>query len=243
MRYNEIMFKCLSRKIVAVLFFFLLPLIPLGAFSFKEDIHWAFRGSILVFASDNGRQGADSAPIAPSLGGSLAYQFWGPLRVEISEDIYFKHYEYNSLGYPMACSQDNRAALVVGFLTGLQIVGVFPIGSRRDIDVRVFGGPAVDLRIVRLSPGLNHPNDSSGDIETDAQLQKDAIRDYFWSSGRWFLPVFGAGMDFPITERYSLGFDLRAWFPVYRIWADKQIPAIDGWRFGIGFRIAPRKDY
>jgi hypothetical protein len=106
----------------------------------------------------------------------------------------------------------------------------------------VYGGPAADLRIVTLAIGLNHPADFTGDIETDAQLQTDAIRRYFWSQGRWFFPVLGAGMDFPINEKFLLGFDLRVWFPLYRLWTDKHLPAIDGWRFGAGFRITPRRD-
>jgi len=87
-----------------------------------------------------------------------------------------------------------------------------------------------------------HPDDySSGNIETDASLQTEAIRKYFWSDSRWFFPVFGAGMDFPINENFLLGFDLRTWFPVYRLWTDKDLPAIDGWRFGVGIRLTPRK--
>jgi len=30
-------------------------------------------------------------------------------------------------------------------------------------------------------------------------------------------------------------------FTLYRLWTDENIPAIDGWRFGVGLRITPRK--
>ena len=56
------------------------------------------------------------------------------------------------------------------------------------------------------------------------------------------MPVFGAGMDFPLNDKLLLGFDLRAWFPVYKLWTNDNTPAIDGWRFGAGLRITPRKD-
>jgi len=231
----------LTRIFTAVFLISILPLVSLGADSFIDDIHWAVHGSIFYFAADNGRQGADPAPILPSLGASVAWQFWGPLRVELSTDLHMKNYEYNAkLGYPMACNPENRSAFVVGFLTGIQLAGVFPIGSNGTL-VRVYGGPAMDLRIVTLAVGLKHPADFTGDIETDARLQADAIKEYFWSKGRWFMPVFGAGMDFPISEKFLLGFDLRTWFPVYRRWTNDNIPAIDGWRFGIGIRITPRK--
>jgi len=235
------MFRFLPRSMQAVVIFvFLFPLIPLSADSFSDNVHWAMHGSIFFLAADNGRQGADPPPILPSAGVSFAWQFWGPLRLEITEDLYFTNYEYNfNLGYAMACNPENRSAFVLGFLTGFQLTGIFPIG-KNGTDVRVYGGPAMDIRIVALAFGLNHPADFTGD-ETDPQVQTDAIREYFWSEGRWFLPVFGAGMDFPINDKILLGFDLRTWFPLYRLWADTELPAIDGWRFGVGMRITPRK--
>jgi len=212
----------------------------LSADSFTDNINWAIHGGIFYFAADNGKQGADPAPILPTAGGSLAWQFWGPLRVELTEDIYFTNYEYNSkLGYPMACNPENRSAFVMGFITAIQITCAIPLGDGGTL-VRVFGGPAADFRIVTLAFGLNHPADFTGNIETDAQLQTDAISEYFWSEARWFLPVFGAGVDFPISEKFLLGFDLRVWFPLYRLWTDEDIPPIDGWRFGVGLRITPR---
>jgi len=244
LRYNVDMYQFFPRSkqaAVFLAFLFFIPLFSTSANSFTDNISWATHGSIFFWAADNGRQGADPAPILPSAGFSVAWQFWGPLKIELTEDLYFTNYEYNStLGYPMACNPENRSAFVMGFLTGLQVAGIFPIGEN-GIDVRVYGGPAADFRLVTLAFGLNHPADFTGNIETDARLQTDAIKEYFWSEGRWFFPVFGAGMDFPLNEKFLLGFDLRVWFPFYRIWTDKDLPGIDGWRFGVGMRITPRK--
>jgi len=240
MYYNVSMYQKRARGIAAVLLF-LLTVFSLSADSFWDDVTWAASGSILILAADNGSQGADPAPILPSVGFSAAWQFWGPLSLEVTEDIYLTNYEYNAAyGYPMACNPENRSAFVMGFLTGIQVTGVFPIG-KNGIDVRVYGGPAMDFRIIALAFGLNHPSDFTGKIETDAQLQTDAISKYFWEKGRWILPVVGAGMDFPLNEKILLGFDLRVWFPLYRLWTDENIPAIDGWRFCAGFRVTPRK--
>ena len=228
-------------KLVTLFLILSLPLVPASTASFWDNVNWATHGSIFYWAADNGKQGADPAPILPSAGFSASWRFWGPLRLELTEDLYFTNYEYNStLGYAMACNPENRSAFVMGFLTGLQLAGNIPIG-RNGIAVRVYGGPAVDLRLVVLAFGLNHPADFTGNIETDAQLQTNAIRDYFWSEGRWFYPVSGIGMDFPINENFLLGFDLRTWFPVYRLWTDMELPFIDGWRFGAGLRITPGK--
>jgi hypothetical protein len=232
----------IRRSMSVFLLLLVLPLIPLGADSFKDRLHWSYSGSLFFLAADNGKQGADPFPIVPSLGLSVAYPVWGPLRLELTEDLYFSNYEYNTEhGYPMACNPENRSAFVMGMLTGLQATGLFPI-RQTGIDVRAFAGLTADIRIVVLAFGLNHPDDFTGDIETDAQLQTDAIREYYWDKGRWFLPTAGAGMDFPINEKYLLGFDFRVWFPLYRLWTDEQIPKIDGWRFGVGFRITTRKN-
>jgi len=227
-------------KLLAVFILFLLALIPVNADSFKDNITWSVHGTILYFAADNG-SGADPAPILPSLGVSAAWHFWGPLRLEVSEDIYFTNYEYNStLGHAMACNLENRSAFVIGFITGVQLAGFIPVDNK-GMGVRIYGGPSADLRIVIQAFGL-HPDDFTGNIETDAGMQTDAIRKYFWSDGRWFFPVLGAGMDFPVNEKFLLGFDLRTWIPLYRLWTDENLPSIDGWRFGIGLRLTPRKN-
>jgi len=228
--------------ILKVLLFTVIAAIPLNADGFMDNFSWSFSGSIFYFAADNGKQGADPAPILPSLGFAASFRILGPVSIELTEDIYFTNYEYNAkIGYPMACNPENRSAFVLGFLTGLQATALLPI-SNKGFNTRVHAGPAADLRIVTLAIGLDHPADFTGSLEArDPQKETEAIRDYFWSDARWFMFTAGAGMDFPINDRFFLGFDTRIWMPVYRLWTDNDIPAIDGWRFGLGFRITPKK--
>ncbi|MCL2440510.1 MAG: hypothetical protein FWD14_02095 [Treponema sp.] len=228
------MFKSFGLRILLLLI--VLALLPLGSV-FGNSYSWSVLGSIFHFAANNGVD-SDPAPILPSAGFSFSLQLMRFLRVEFTEDIYFTNYEYNSkLGYPMACNPENRSAFVMGFLTGAQLTGYLPLGRSA---LRIYGGPAADLRLVVLAFGLNHPADFTGNIETDAQMQTDAILKYFWEKGRWFMPVAGAGFDFPLNEKYLLGFDFRVWFPVYKLWTNDNVPAVDGWRFGAGLRITPR---
>ena len=241
------MFKAFKQKKFSlckpalVILLFLFFGIPLNADSFAENFHWSVSGSLLFFAANNGAD-SDPAPILPALGFSFAWQFWGPLRIELTEDIYFTNYQYNSkYNYPMACNQAERSAFVLGFLTGVQLTWIINL-ENKGMSIRVYGGPAADFRVVTLAFGLNHPADFTGDIATDAKLQTDAISSYFWGKGRWLMPVLGAGMDFEISNNFLLGFDLRVWFPVYKIWANDRTPAIDGWRFGAGLRLTPRKN-
>jgi outer membrane protein OmpA-like peptidoglycan-associated protein len=226
-------------KLAALFLFFLVPLMSVSSESFAERFFWDTRLSLLYFAADNGSN-SDPAPIIPSFGISAALKVWGPLRLELTEDIYFTNYEFNyNLWYPMACNPENRSAFVMGFLTGLQLTAAFPLGGK-GTSVRVYGGPAADFRLVVLAVGLNHPDDFTGEIESDPQMQTNAINEYFWNEGRWLFPVAGAGIDFPISESFLLGFDVRCWFPMYRLWTDNNLPALDGWRFGVSVRITPR---
>jgi hypothetical protein len=90
------------------------------------------------------------------------------------------------------------------------------------------------MRIVLLAPDLG-PDDKD-----DASGQTGSVRDYFWSQGRWFMPVLGVGVDFTLTPRFKLGIDFRTWVPIYRLWTNEDLPAIEGWRFGPGLRLTIR---
>jgi hypothetical protein len=222
--------------IAAALFIFL-TVLPLGADGLSGRFDWAVNGSILYFPEDNGNEG-DPAPILPSLGVNFAFKAIGPLWVELTEDLYFTHYMYNfRLDRAVPAAIENRSAFVFGFLTGIQALCRFRLSD--GIAARVYGGTVADFRIVALAGNL-HPDDFTGIPESDARIQADAVREYFWEKGRWFLPVSGIGMDFAVNERYKLGFDLRTWFPVYRLWDREGLPAIEGWRFGAGIRVSPR---
>ena len=227
------------RKPCALAFILLfLTVFPLTAESFGDRISWSIDGSILYFPEDNGNAG-DPAPILPSLGAAMAFRLNRLLLIEFTEDLYFTNYAYNyTLNRAVPAAIENRSAFVFGFLTGIQALGRFPLG--RSMDFRLFMGPAADFRIVTLASNL-HPDDTNGNPLTDAQIQTDAVREYFWSKGRWFLPVAGIGMDFMINEIFLLGFDMRVWFPVYRLSMSEILPPIEGWRFGLGLRISPVK--
>jgi len=237
------MFKKASKTgLFAVLLTFLLPLVSLNANPFLENLTWAAHGSIFYFAGDNLEYSyktpsqeipkADHAPITASLGISAAWKIMDFLRVEVTEDIYFKNYEYNTeLNYAMTCSIENREAFVLGLLTGLQITGFIPI-SDNGTALRIYAGPAIDIRLVFKAFGL-HP-----ELDNDAIEKAQEIRKYFWSDARWFYPVTGIGMDFPVSEKFLAGFDLRVWYPLYR---HEELSRMHGWRFGAGLRITPRK--
>jgi hypothetical protein len=204
--------------------------------SFSERLTWSFNGSILFFPEDNGNEG-DPAPVLPSAGVNLAYHIDGRYYVELTEDLYFTDYAWSvKLERAVPAAIENRSAFVFGFLTGIQAIVKFPVNDTWSF--RVFGGPAFDFRVIALN--THHPDDFGGGLAHDAQLQTDAIFDYFWGKGRWLLPVVGGGADFSINEGFLLGLDLRVWIPMYKMWSGEELPAIEGWRFGASLRITLR---
>jgi hypothetical protein len=153
------------------------------------------------------------------------------MRIELSLDFYGTYYAYSdTLDRAVPAIPDNRSSFVIGSMLGIQALKTFVLGNTARI--RVYGGPAADLRICLVADGLE-----GADAE-DAASETGDISGYFWGQGRWFMPVAGAGMDFALTEKLLLGFDLRIWMPAYRLWIAEDLPVVEGWRFGAGVRFS-----
>jgi hypothetical protein len=209
-----------------------------NASGFRDRFSWAVHGSLLIFPEENGPNRGAPTPILPSPGASLAYRFWGPLSAEASLDLYFTHYGYDfELDRAIPVEVENRSAFVLGPILGFSLTGHVPVGER--FGLRFSGGFATDLRIVTLAFDLNDA-DLVEDDPRGAPMQTNAVRDYFWDQCRWLLPVLGAGFDAALNEKFTLGLDFRVWFPLYRLWTGEDLPGLEGWRFGPGFRITVR---
>jgi hypothetical protein len=223
----------------------LLPGAPAGArdgeaaeTAFIGPFTWSFQATLMIFPEQNGPRRGAPTPLLPSPGAALARRIWGPLEAELSLDLYFTHYAYDrELKRPVPIEIENRSAFVLGALTGLRLGLNLPAGKGT---LRIYAGPAADLRLTLIAADLNGP-DLAGDDPAAAPAQTRAVRDYFWSGGRWFFPFAGAGFDFPVNDSLLAGIDFRVWFPVYRCWTGERLPALEGWRFGPAFRITPRK--
>jgi hypothetical protein len=223
--------KILRRELLLFFLVFGVFILPLEAQSFFSRLSWSASGSVLFFPEDNGVH-SDPMPVLPSLGMGLAYPVRGPMWAELTLDLYFTHYRYDfGLDRAVPAAIENRSAFVFGFVLGVQ--GVFRYDITPNITVRAYGGPGMDLRMILLAADLNEGTDDMDEIRRET----DAVFDYFWGEGRWFLPVIGSGMDFTLNPKLKAGFDFRVWFPLYRLWTGEDLPAIEGWRFGVGLRI------
>ncbi|GHV92436.1 hypothetical protein AGMMS50268_29390 [Spirochaetia bacterium] len=209
-----------------------------GRSSLLKSLSLSFRGTLLIIPEDNGPNRGAPLPVLPSPGAALGYPIWGSLSAELSLDMYFTHYGYDfELNRAIPIEIENRSAFVFGSILGLQAVGRIPL--RENMSVRVYGGPAADLRIVVIAADLNAA-DLVADDPKGAPMQTDAVREYFWGQGRWIFPFLGTGLDYGINSKFLLGLDFRVWFPMYRLWTGEDLPAVEGWRFGVGFKFTVR---
>jgi hypothetical protein len=216
-----------------LLFCTALPLKAQSRGGFFGSLDYSLRGSMLVFPENNGNASAPM-PILPSLGGSASYSVNNLFALELSLDLYGTEYDYDyTLGRPVPANQEFRTSFIIGSIFGFQPVLRFtPWGE--NITIRAYGGLSVDLRICLLAWDI-HGQDTHQQGVTLAKASEDIFH-YMWGGGRWFFPFVGAGMDFRAVEGIKLGFDLRAWFPVWKTWTGENLPAIEGFRFGAGFR-------
>jgi hypothetical protein len=205
---------------------------PLDAQSFFSRLDYSLRGSILIFPEDNGNA-SGPMPIMPSLGGSALYALNDLLALELSLDIYAHDYDYDyDLDRAVPADQEFRTSFIIGSILGFQPVFRFrPWGE--NITIRAYGGLSFDLRICLLAFDAKGTHQQSGKSLTEASGD---IFSYMWGGGRWFFPHIGGGMDFAFLENMTLGLDVRVWFPVWRLWTGEDLPAIEGFRFGVGFR-------
>lgn len=218
-------------SLFAGLLFFSIPH-PAGAASFFNSLSWSVRGSILIIPEDNGLQ-SDPTPVLPSPGLAAAYPLNSLFGLEVSLDFYATYYGYSwVLQRAVPFAIENRSTFVFSSLLGFQ--GVYSLPINTNFSARFFAGPSADLRLCLVAPDLK------GTDLSDASNQTAEVTNYFWGSGRWFFPFVGAGADYRISDKYTLGFDTRLWFPLYRLWSGENLPAVEGWRFAAGLRLSLR---
>jgi len=223
--------------LAAALFFSALPLQAQGFKSFLQTMDYNVRFNLLFFPEDNGNASAPM-PILPSPGGGASYPLSDLLALEASLDLYGTTYDYDySLDRAVPANDEFRSAFVIGCILGFQpVFRFYPMGDK--FTIRAYGGLSFDLRIVLpaygIKDGEDHTNNGGSTGHTVGQA-RTAINSYFWGSGRFIFPFIGGGMDFPLTKGIQLGFDLRIWLPVWRVWAGES--GLEGFRLGTGFRV------
>ena len=205
---------------------------PAGASGFFSRLSWFVEGSIMFFPVDNGLE-SDPMPILPSLGLGASHSVTNIFRLDLTLDVYSTLYGYSaSLGRPVPLAIENAWSRVTGFVLGFQAAGYFNL--TQNLTLRAYTGLAVDFRLI-----LSRSNLWDEEME-EANWHTRSLRSYFWSQGRWLLPVAGLGLDYTLETGLRVGLGFRVWMPAYRLWTGEDLPAVEGWRFGPGIRLTFR---
>ena len=232
-----------KKRPLALILGLLITVVPLKAQSLGEvfsDLEWSVRGTLLFLFEDNGNASAPM-PILPSPGVGVSYSIDDLWAIELSLDVYGTTFDYDvNLQRVVAANDEFRSAFVVGSILGLQpVFRFYPMGDA--FTIRAYGGLGFDLRLIFRAYGIDdselHTNNNDNLTGLTVGEARKEISSYFWGSGRFIYPFIGGGMDFPLFENMQLGFDIRIWFPVWRIWTGQDLPLADSFRLGIGFRL------
>jgi hypothetical protein len=204
--------------------------VPKGFFSFFS----LSLGTSVLFFPESDELRSDPMPVLPSphitLGFPITILGDTELSVETSLDVYMTHYAYSSnLQRPVPAAIENRSSFVIGPMAGLHFQGKTGIGPM--LFARYFLGVTFDLRIILIAEDLNESDMAKASNHTEL------TNEYFWNEARWIFPSAGVGIDFKISPRLSFGVDGRVWVPLYRWLTNEDLSGLDGWRFGVGFRI------
>ena len=237
-------FRRANRRFAAIFTLLLLTAMSLHAQGFGGllgNITFSARFNLLFFPEKNENLSAPM-PILPSLGGGASIPLSDLLAFELSLDLYGNTYDYEySLQRAVPANDEFRSAFVIGSVLGFQPVLRFNPGEK--ITIRAFGGIGFDLRFIFRAYGIDdseeHTNNLGYTGHTVGEARKD-ISSYFWGKGRFIYPFVGAGMDFSVTEGIDIGFDMRLWFPVWRLWSGESLPFAEGFRFAPGIRVTFR---
>lgn len=184
-----------------------------------------FRGGMLFLGS--AEENAAPSPLLSLVGISLPLRFSEYILVEPAVQFHGTWYgdnQIDSVTRPVPMPLEDREAWVLSVLFDPAFRAEVPLA-----DTTAFGlslAPAFVFRFPLLT-------------EADAEFDRSAVINYFYSSGRFFFPRGGVYLSWKATEKVALRFQLDAWLPLYHAWDGGSAPFWDdllvcGW---VGFSI------
>lgn len=138
---------------------------------------------------------------------------------EPSADLYTAYYEIDALDRAVPTMEGEQDAFVIGLLLDTPIV--FNVRLNDKFVFSTGAGLAFDIRVAFQDPDPT--------VEDGAGA---AINAYFWGKGRFVLPSTFLRVEYKLTARVDFGFALRAYWPLFNLWAGEGLPFLDQGIFG-----------
>ena len=137
-----------------------------------------------------------------------------PLSFEPAVDIYTNYYELDALGRGIPTTVEERSAFVIGLIIDAPLVYSWTLDEEEKWTLSCGGGPAFDIRV-----GFLAAEEGKEDL--------GSINAYFWKSLRFFQPTTFVRGEYRLTERVGFGFAIRAYWPIFNLWAGEGLPFFD----------------
>ena len=210
-------------KVVIALFGALCVSASLSALTVDElDANF---GLIYIGTTDPGASGPSI--ITPLYGVSLPMQLSGPFFIEPMLELYTTYYQWTGTAAAPASMESPTGFLTLGALLSMHggarwaVSPVLTVGGSLGLDF------LLRFPIEFLMPDQNPAADTGSGFG------------WFFGAARFIYPEARAFLRWQVTDAIGLVFNLRAWFPLFKLWDGQNLPFPDQFMFagGIGFAV------
>lgn len=170
------------------------------------------------------------SPLVNSFGARIAIPFDRFLSLEPGFSFYWTDYDWIAdpdtlVSRPMPVEMENlKAATVLAFPVTVPLVFTVPLSA--DFSVFASLGPALNARVAILA------------AKADPSTEVAKINEYFWSSGRFFMPETLLGGKFRVSDSLDAALTARALWPIANLWSGESVPFFDGIVIAAGLRLS-----
>ena len=166
--------------------------------------------------------------VTPLYGVSLPMQLSGPFFIEPMLELYTTFYRWTGTAVAPAAMESGDGFLTLGALLSMhggvryKISPVLSAGGSLGIDF------LLRFPIEFLMPDQNTAADTGSGFG------------WFFGAARFIYPELRGFLRWQVTDDIGLVFNVRAWFPLFELWAGQSLPFPDQFMFGGGIGFAVR---
>jgi hypothetical protein len=213
-----------ARVAFAVLILVAFPLGGAAALEAPESIRatWGVLAEALLDSSVDSEISSPSFNFHLGFGATMPFSAESPFSFEPSASFHSSYCEYlNNRAVPT--DQTFGSAYELGILLDAPVVFTVPLDDSFSFGIGV--GACFDIRYAFTIDSSYHANDTPW------------INSYYWEQGRFFTPSTLIRGEYMLSERFSLGLEGRALWPIYNLWTDEGYGFLDRAKFLAGISI------
>jgi hypothetical protein len=184
----------------------------------------------LIFIGTSAPAPAATGPsiITPLFGVSLPMKLDGPFFIEPMVEFYTTHYRWTGTAVAPAAQETLDGFLTLGTLIS------FHGGVRYALSPVLTMGGSIGVDLL-----LRFPIEFLS-VDPNATADTGSAFGWFFGSARFLYPEARLFLRWQVTDAIGLVFNLRAWYPLFRLWDAQALPFPDQFMFAAGLGFAVR---